>query len=302
MGLNMARERFSEDQIKFLFRKLTLQVSKFHKKGLVHRDIKTSNVLLGRQGIPSLIDFGHCVSMKAADELLGSGTLIYLSPERLLANRTQTPSNDHSKGDIWGLGCILAELLLGRPLFYKGNTQEALMTVWEDFFGNHSLANALRKTLTSGSDSSQVRELKFPLRSVILRKCPRVSTSILDLLEKLLDPNPQMRPSCQQILGVLGDQEDESRVLVEIQKKLEGIKINCHEFNMRKRLKALRKLKMEKANKSHVKTNNLQMKHGNKDFKDIKLVKRANIPSSPDSGSLKKIKTQYRESLSLIHI
>ena len=298
MGLNMARTRFSETQILFLFRHLVLQTASLHAKGLVHRDIKASNVLLGREGIPSLIDFGHCVSMKGADGLLGSGTLVYLSPERLLANRTQMPSTHHSKGDVWGLGCILAELLLGRPLFFRGNSQKALITVWEDFFGNHTLANALRKTLTSASNLPQEWEFKkFPLRSQILGKCPWVSESTLDLLEKLLDPNPLTRPSCQQILGLLGDQGEEPRVLVEIQEKLKRLKTNCHEHNMRQRLKALRKLKMAKAQKFiQAKPKELQQKQGGEEIKDLKLAKRADAPASPDASSLKRIKAcLYRE-------
>ena len=300
MGLNMARHRFSENQILFLFREITLQLKSLHAIGLVHRDLKTSNILLGKDGIPSLIDFGHTLSFSDANIHLRSGTLAYLSPERLLSAKTGQILNETISGDIWALGCILAELLLGHPLFFRQKTPIKLMTVWEHLFGNHPLANALRKTHTSVNNCTQAREFKkFPLRSIFLNKCPRVSKSTLDLLEKLLNPCPKRRPSCDEILGLLDNQDRNPNVLIEIRKKLGEIQENCHEHEVRQKLLAERKLKLIKLTKKKIipaRNNPLKQKLREQEFKDIKLVKKANAPKSQNASSLKRVKTcQYRE-------
>ncbi len=85
-----------------------------HAKGVVHRDVKPSNVLLDEDGSASLTDFGIA---KGADytvltrvgEMLG--TLDYMAPE-LIRGETQGPSSD-----IYALGCLVFECLAGRPPF-----------------------------------------------------------------------------------------------------------------------------------------------------------------------------------------
>jgi serine/threonine protein kinase len=89
-----------------------------HRAGLVHRDVKPSNVLLDEDDFAYLIDFGIA---RAADEtrLTGTGNAIgtfqYMAPERL-AN-----SPDDARADIYALACVLYECLTGQPPFAGRN-------------------------------------------------------------------------------------------------------------------------------------------------------------------------------------
>ena len=94
-----------------------------HAKGIVHRDVKPSNVLLAESGEIDvrLLDFG-LAQMAEFDTLtaLGDipGTLAYISPERL-HGRTATTA-----ADVWGVGVLLWEALVGVHPFWGGDTVE----------------------------------------------------------------------------------------------------------------------------------------------------------------------------------
>ncbi|MHC1560788.1 protein kinase domain-containing protein [Actinomycetospora sp. C-140] len=86
-----------------------------HGAGLVHRDVKPSNILLGRGDFAYLADFGIVHIRESTGSLTASGaspgTPAYMAPEQLRAARF-----DH-RLDVYALGCVLFELLAGRPPF-----------------------------------------------------------------------------------------------------------------------------------------------------------------------------------------
>jgi mitogen-activated protein kinase 15 len=102
-----------------------------HSVNLLHRDLKPSNLLLNSECHMKVADFGlaRCLDTKAGSEPILTdyvATRWYRAPEILLG------SNKYTKGvDMWSMGCILAELILGKPFFPGTSTLNQLDRVLE---------------------------------------------------------------------------------------------------------------------------------------------------------------------------
>src|SRR5260370_32014638 len=91
-----------------------------HSLGICHCDLKPSNVLLTPDGQPMLLDFNLSFREQPVDQRLG-GTLPYMSPEFLRAmdsKRKAFPNQIDARSDLFSLGVMLCELLLGNPPFW----------------------------------------------------------------------------------------------------------------------------------------------------------------------------------------
>jgi serine/threonine protein kinase/beta-lactam-binding protein with PASTA domain len=89
-----------------------------HAAGLVHRDVKPENVLIGKQGMVKVGDFGLVKAMASAGNTSNSvilGTVAYLSPEQVTTGATT------ARGDVYSAGVLLYEMLTGTPP-YVGDT------------------------------------------------------------------------------------------------------------------------------------------------------------------------------------
>merc|ERR1712226_1039408 len=102
----------AKDRIKDIIWQILSGVDFLHSHRIVHRDLKPQNLLVTKDGIVKLADFG-LARIYDFSSLLTTVvvTLWYRSPEILLGTTYATPV------DLWSCGCILAELFLRRPLF-----------------------------------------------------------------------------------------------------------------------------------------------------------------------------------------
>jgi serine/threonine-protein kinase len=97
-----------------------------HEQGVIHRDIKPANILMSR-GRPLIADFGIALAVSAAgggrmtETGLSLGTPHYMSPEQATGEQSVGPTTD-----IYALGCVLYELLVGEPP-YTGGTAQAIL-------------------------------------------------------------------------------------------------------------------------------------------------------------------------------
>jgi serine/threonine-protein kinase len=97
-----------------------------HERNIVHRDLKPANVLVTRDGVPKLTDFGLAKAVESDDSHTRSGTILgspsYMAPE-------QARGDIHEVGplsDQYGVGAILYELLTGRPPFQGATVFDTL--------------------------------------------------------------------------------------------------------------------------------------------------------------------------------
>jgi hypothetical protein len=106
-----------------------------HQRGILHRDLKPGNILLGEDGQPKITDFGLAKRLDAASGTTPSGpqtqsgailgTPAYMAPEQAGGKRGATGP----AVDIYALGAILYELLTGRPPFQADSTVDLIFQV-----------------------------------------------------------------------------------------------------------------------------------------------------------------------------
>ena len=127
---------------------------------IIHRDIKPENLLLGNNGHLKLTDFGGSNYLEGKVRYTTAGTQLYHSPEMLLKKGYDT------RVDIWAIGVLIFELLVGRPPFVSD--------------GQHSI-----------EDNIVHGRVNWPNSMNLLAK---------NLITKLLKLDPDQRPTLEEIL------------------------------------------------------------------------------------------------------
>ncbi len=148
-------------------RQLASALSAAHAVGMIHRDVKPSNVMVADDGRVKLLDFG--VAKVSGEKLTRTGqvlgTLEYMSPEQVSARAVEPAT------DIWSLGLVLYETATGRHPFRKASRRESIRAI--------SVADRLSPHLTVGT--------------------PTLDT----LIEAMLDREPRNRPTALEVEGTL---------------------------------------------------------------------------------------------------
>ncbi|MFF9511039.1 protein kinase [Streptomyces sp. NPDC014724] len=163
-----AEERLGAEQVARIAGQAAAGLAAAHRQGIVHRDIKPGNLMLDSEGSVKIGDFGIAqfvddpsAALTTAGQIVG--TSLYLAPERALGHTAGAAS------DMYSLGCVIYQLLLGDPPF-RSDTATA--------------------TLYQHVDTAPV-----PLRQRGVDLSPAFDSYLLGLLAK----QPEDRPTAQQV-------------------------------------------------------------------------------------------------------
>ncbi|KAA0159947.1 hypothetical protein FNF31_04592 [Cafeteria roenbergensis] len=191
-----SRQDLTSDHISYFTYQLLCGLRHLHAAGVLHRDLKPSNLLVNSDCTLKLCDFGLA---RESDVSLSTAlteyvvTRWYRAPEVLLSGGRYSAAID-----VWSVGCILAELLLRRPLFPGDNYLNQLQLIAERLgspseddlhFVTNPNARAFMLRLPH-SDGTPIAEI-----------FPHVRGPCLDLLARMLVFDPASRISVEEALA-----------------------------------------------------------------------------------------------------
>ncbi|XP_027335322.1 cyclin-dependent kinase G-2 isoform X2 [Abrus precatorius] len=194
------KQPFSMSEIKSLIQQLLEGVRYLHDNWVIHRDLKTSNILVNNEGELKICDFGlsrqYGSPLKPYTPVVV--TLWYRAPELLLGAKEYSTAID-----MWSVGCIMAELIGKEPLFKGKSELEQL----DKIFRTLGTPNEKIWPGLSNLPGAKANFVKQPY-NMLRKKFPATSftgSTVLselgfDLLKKLLTYDPEKRISAEDAL------------------------------------------------------------------------------------------------------
>jgi cyclin-dependent kinase len=178
--------------IKSFLKQLLLGIDHCHSNKVLHRDLKPQNLLVNRDGVLKLADFGlaRAFGIPVKNYTHEVVTLWYRAPDILMGSKVYS-----TQVDMWSVGCIFAELVNGKPLFAGASEEDQLDKIFK---------------LTGHPDLDEWTDMKdLPLYKDDFPKhegrtwaemVPNLDEEGLDLLSNFLQCEPRKRISAKNAL------------------------------------------------------------------------------------------------------
>lgn len=188
----------SNEHVQYFLYQILRGMKFIHSGGVIHRDLKPGNLLVNADCELKICDFGLSRGFDAAPDENASklteyvATRWYRAPEIMLAFPRYNTAID-----VWSIGCILAELLLGKPLF-KGKDYVDQLNKILDVLGSPD--ERIIKKIGSDKAQAYVRSLPFKKTVPFRRIFPTVDSDALDVMAKMLAFDPEDRVTVFQAL------------------------------------------------------------------------------------------------------
>ncbi|OAX36612.1 mitogen-activated protein kinase [Rhizopogon vinicolor AM-OR11-026] len=191
----------SDDHAQYFIYQTLRALKALHSADVIHRDLKPSNLLLNANCDLKVCDFGLARSVKTAEP---SGTETgfmteyvatrwYRAPEIMLTFKQYTKAID-----VWSVGCILAEMLSGKPLF-PGRDYHHQLTLILDVLGTPTLDEFY--AITTRRSRDYIRALPFRKRRPFAQIFPNANPLAVDFLTKTLTFDPKKRITVEEALA-----------------------------------------------------------------------------------------------------
>ncbi|WVW86544.1 hypothetical protein I302_108593 [Kwoniella bestiolae CBS 10118] len=189
----------SDDHCQYFLYQTCRALKALHSAEIIHRDLKPSNLLLNANCDLKVCDFGLARSTQTASpdnqgfmtEYVA--TRWYRAPEVMLSFRMYTKSID-----VWSVGCILAEMMSGKPLF-PGRDYHHQLSLILDVLGTPTFEEF--SAITSKRSKEYVRTLQFRKKRTFESLYPNASPLAIDFLSKTLTFDPRKRFTVEQCLS-----------------------------------------------------------------------------------------------------
>lgn len=190
--LSRMRTPFLPSEIKTLLQQILSAVALMHSRWIVHRDLKTSNLLMSNHGRIKIADFGLARMFGDPLETMTSlvVTLWYRAPELLLGAKLYDTAVD-----MWSVGCIFAELLHKEPLFPGKNEADQLARIYR------LLGQPTKETWPAYDTLPNANaRIRAPSRSSLKHHFRYCSDATIDLLQRMLTYDPTKRITAEEAL------------------------------------------------------------------------------------------------------